>query len=962
MHYLKQLKLSASTGPAEQAAALNSTATNLTAAAANHSTADPDESTAHLNSAAEQVRQSLLGCWSHLRQVNHNHTISWEHALAQAKLCASTAMQWLPSSSRDQLLSRMRDMSGDGVQVSVATLPLPRQRALWTRQGDVDEQMLEYILQHQQHIRAQTVPPTTANCTVTQAASNHSTGTPSAPLEQPSTPSNETGHFLFNLLTVGRNLADLGLRFLQPAAKASNSTVPEPVEPQPAASEHAGSVVRETIIYMPPRPSIVSALFPLPAFLAETVAAALGYQLQQQPQIVIMTAKEAAPAACIQSADDIPVVAVPAELNSSQLAIARRMLNALTLTNLFGSSESSVIEASEMSANISSTSAANQSSKSSISSGGSSWQQFLPPFLFSWSLPTSPIANDARNETTSVVQPTKADGKHKHAALPTSAMTELLTHQMRQTIAAALAIQSDKDCQAFLQHFNVQNIITYLLGKEVDKLDAMRALNKVLKYDAHLADSIGSNALMVQLLCEQLEAPYRGFKTFLSTKDKDREHRLQLESLACVQRLVRSSETATTAMASNSRLRKALLAIISADTPAASAVSTAANKTTTLIDHGLNEDSSSSLLAKAGQQVKHSTKIVEYANLRPVQMARIAAWGLGGVPWKPKQPNQKGLRILSLDGGGTRGVLTVAYLKELFTKINANQAKPVNPFEAFDIICGTSTGGIIAMLLGGQCRTLDDAEVLYDEFIEKIFASRSNYRLVTEQAAYDEKEFEKILFAMAGNMLLLDTNVLDCARVFCVSTMINSNPPQAKIWRNYNYPSGQSSRYAGSFRINTMSAIRATTAAPTFFTPVQWEGGLFADGALVANNPTAIALQEAKVLFPGVPVELVVSIGTGTFSDTKSNLRSMGWNLLVNQLVASTTDTEDVHSLLVDFLPKDKYFRFNPAMKESFAIDEKDKTLLLSLKQLARDHFQDLEKTDPKRYEQLFRTLRGNNK
>jgi len=39
----------------------------------------------------------------------------------------------------------------------------------------------------------------------------------------------------------------------------------------------------------------------------------------------------------------------------------------------------------------------------------------------------------------------------------------------------------------------------------------------------------------------------------------------------------------------------------------------------------------------------------------------------------------------------------------------------------------------------------------------------------------------------------------------------------------------------------------ATTAAPTFFTPVQWEGGLFCDGALVANNPTAIALQEAKV-------------------------------------------------------------------------------------------------------------------
>ena len=76
---------------------------------------------------------------------------------------------------------------------------------------------------------------------------------------------------------------------------------------------------------------------------------------------------------------------------------------------------------------------------------------------------------------------------------------------------------------------------------------------------------------------------------------------------------------------------------------------------------------------------------------------------------------------------------------------------------------------------------------------------------------------------------------------------MNNNPPQAKVWRNYNYPPGQRSRYPGAFRINTVTAVRATSAAPTFFTPVQWEQGLYCDGALVANNPTAIALQEAKV-------------------------------------------------------------------------------------------------------------------
>lgn len=132
--------------------------------------------------------------------------------------------------------------------------------------------------------------------------------------------------------------------------------------------------------------------------------------------------------------------------------------------------------------------------------------------------------------------------------------------------------------------------------------------------------------------------------------------------------------------------------------------------------------------------------------------------------------------------------------------------------------------------------------------------------------------------------------------------------------------------------MNTQMAIRATTAAPTFFTPVQFEGGLYCDGALVANNPTAIALQEAKILYPTIPVELVLSIGTGRFESKSSNMQSMGWDVLVNNLIASSTDTEDVHKLLGDFLPPDKYFRLNPLLQDVTAIDEKNKTMLLDLK------------------------------
>jgi len=121
----------------------------------------------------------------------------------------------------------------------------------------------------------------------------------------------------------------------------------------------------------------------------------------------------------------------------------------------------------------------------------------------------------------------------------------------------------------------------------------------------------------------------------------------------------------------------------------------------------------------------------------------------------------------------------------------------------------------------------------------------------------------------------------------------------------------------------------------------------------------APATTHTQALYPGVPIELVVSIGTG-FNTKASNAASMGWDLLVNQLVASTTDTEDVHSMLTDFLPADKYFRFNPRMDEAIPIDVTDKATLQSLKALAKQLIRAIER-DPvegKRLESLVAILK----
>lgn len=57
--------------------------------------------------------------------------------------------------------------------------------------------------------------------------------------------------------------------------------------------------------------------------------------------------------------------------------------------------------------------------------------------------------------------------------------------------------------------------------------------------------------------------------------------------------------------------------------------------------------------------------------------------------------------------------------------------------------------------------------------------------------------------------------------------------------------------------------MRASTAAPTVFKPVLMGEELYCDGGIVACNPTGVAIHEARTIFPGIPIEMIVSCGTG---------------------------------------------------------------------------------------------------
>ncbi|KAL3810911.1 hypothetical protein ACHAXA_008761 [Cyclostephanos tholiformis] len=147
---------------------------------------------------------------------------------------------------------------------------------------------------------------------------------------------------------------------------------------------------------------------------------------------------------------------------------------------------------------------------------------------------------------------------------------------------------------------------------------------------------------------------------------------------------------------------------------------------------------------------------------------------------------------------------------------------------------------------------------------------------------------------------------------------------------------GKGSRYPGSFRVTQKIALRATTAAPTFFKPLLSFDELYCDGGIVASNPSAVAVHEARAVYPGVPLELLVSIGTGEFTEIKVPPR-VGWDGVVAQILDSATDAEGVHHILEDVFGEEKggtkmasttYFRFNANVGRpdsgKFPIDEID--------------------------------------
>ncbi|KAL3851865.1 hypothetical protein ACJMK2_015566 [Sinanodonta woodiana] len=281
----------------------------------------------------------------------------------------------------------------------------------------------------------------------------------------------------------------------------------------------------------------------------------------------------------------------------------------------------------------------------------------------------------------------------------------------------------------------------------------------------------------------------------------------------------------------------------------------------------------------------------------------------------------RGIRLLTIDGGGTRGLVAIETLRQLEQMCQTELAK------LFDYVCGVSTGALIVALVFLFRIPLSECEELYKEMSRLMF-TRNKYvgtgKLVWNHAFYDAQLWEEILRTKMGEKRMIDfSRDPICPKMSVLSTVMNVPKMKNFLFRNYNHPSGVYSQYPGNSKHKVWEVIRASSAAPGYYEEFMLGDYVHQDGGILSNNPTAIGLHECKLLWPDQPIQCVISIGNGRYepnleiSPSKSSLRDK-----VNKIVDSATDTEAVHVTMKDLLPPKSYFRFNPYLSEDCGLDE----------------------------------------
>ncbi len=302
-------------------------------------------------------------------------------------------------------------------------------------------------------------------------------------------------------------------------------------------------------------------------------------------------------------------------------------------------------------------------------------------------------------------------------------------------------------------------------------------------------------------------------------------------------------------------------------------------------------------------------------------------------------------RILSIDGGGVRGIIPISILAE----IEKRTGKPIA--ELFDLIAGTSTGGILTLALtkpnqdGKPERSARELLELYKSEIPTIFGKPQSWWGNLLRPKYNASPIQKILKKGFGDCRL--KSALTDILIPCYDIEHRSPHIFKSRWAK------RQSQYDFLMR----DVAFATSATPTLFSPARIRrpdaaGSLaLVDGGIFANNPALHAYSEVHEMFPAKDDKfLMLSLGTGEFTRELTNdivdlWGYVQWSRPMLELVSESI-SDSVHEQMRYLLPPTdyrRYYRFQVDLPEhsDSAMDSSSKRNLKALLHAAETIFDD---------------------
>jgi len=299
------------------------------------------------------------------------------------------------------------------------------------------------------------------------------------------------------------------------------------------------------------------------------------------------------------------------------------------------------------------------------------------------------------------------------------------------------------------------------------------------------------------------------------------------------------------------------------------------------------------------------------------------------------QHSHEFIRVLSIDGGGIRGLIPAMVLAE----IEKNTSKRIA--EMFDLMAGNSAGGIVTLGLNveGQNGKPKFSADKITEFFTKdgpVVFKKSPWKRVTSgfgilDEKYDHKPLVKVLKKYMGQSILKTSVTMSLISTYDI---YNRHPQFFKSWdKKYN-------------KHKMWELARATSAAPTYFEPIKLKvnekNAVLVDGGVFINNPAVsayaetIRLQEEGIL-PKKPI-LIVSLGTGELTRKIEFEEAKDWGLvewvrpILDVVFDGVSDAVDYQLKLI--LGDEQFYRFQTRLVEGF--DDFDDASNTNIKTLIR--------------------------